>query len=198
MRQAGIIAVLLLAVATAAAASASARRSAVPSATRCGGPQWRLATLSDSGRNRVRLTADSTTLDAIVRRGAPRPTPILRRTAFQRQVWEVVSQIVAYRLEPAGLRLVLFDDGRYINAVIPSPDCLPKTTRTRSALTSVYRRFAASCGNGSPDWQPLGAVAYVSGVGFWSSRSQPDRGAAPNGAQLRPVTGLRMVAGCGS
>ena len=45
------------------------------------------------------------------------------------------------------------------------------------------------------DWQSLGAIVYVRGVGFWSQRKGL-RGAAPNGAELHPVTGLRIVAGC--
>ena len=48
---------------------------------------------------------------------------------------------------------------------------------------------AAPCdGNGParPDWRRLGAVAVVDGVGYWAARHP----------ELRPVTGLRLVAGC--
>jgi hypothetical protein len=53
-----------------------------------------------------------------------------------------------------------------------------------------------NCGTPRPDWQPLGAVMYISGVGFWSQKGKPRRGAARNGAELHPVTGFRVVAGC--
>ena len=41
----------------------------------------------------------------------------------------------------------------------------------------------------------FGAILAVRGVGFWSG-NHPLRGAAPNGAELHPVIGLRVVAGC--
>ena len=33
--------------------------------------------------------------------------------------------------EDAGLRLILFDDGAYVNAVIPTPSCLSGASRAR-------------------------------------------------------------------
>jgi hypothetical protein len=36
---------------------------------------------------------------------------------------------------------------------------------------------------------------YIHGVGFWRERKGL-RGAAANGAELHPVMGLRIVAGC--
>src|SRR5947208_2901401 len=47
-----------------------------------------------------------------------------------------------------------------------------------------------------PTVTTIGAIVYVRGVGFWSQRRSL-RGAARNGAELHPVTGLRIVAGCG-
>jgi hypothetical protein len=43
--------------------------------------------------------------------------------------------------------------------------------------------------------QDLGAVVTVSGVGFWSSRHLTSQ-AAPNGAELQPITSLRLIVGC--
>ena len=121
----------------------------------------------------------------------------MRRTAFQRQAWEVVAQITHYRVEPGGIRLLLFDGGAYLNAVIPTPDCLSNVTRARSDIASAYKVLTADCGRPvARDWQTLGAIAYVRGIGFWSQR-QSRRGSARNGAELHPVTGLRLVAGCG-
>ena len=94
-----------------------------------------------------------------------------------------------------GLRLVLFDEPAYINAVIPSPDCLSASTRNRAKIMAAWQEFIGKCGKPSETWQSLGAVFFVRGVGFWSQK-RPLRGAAPNGAELQPVTGLRLVAGC--
>jgi hypothetical protein len=179
-----------------AAVAAFARTTSAPTPTRCGGQLWRLKTLSDAARNTVALAPKATTVGAIVEKPFPRPVPRKRRTAFQRQNWEVVAQITAFRLEDGGVRMILFDDGAYVNAVIPVPACLSTATRARTAIAGAWNTFGGSCTHPTRDWQSLGAIAYVTGVGFWSQRDG-DRGAAANGAELYPVTGFRIVAGCG-
>jgi hypothetical protein len=187
---------LVLLAATAFAAAAAGRDAAGPTATRCGGELWRLKTLSDPGRKAVQLDATDTTIAAIGKRPFPRPVPKLRRTAFQRQVWQVVAQITKYRVETDGIRLELYDHEAYLNAVIPTPDCLSNATRARKDIASTFNLFNADCGHPTTrDWQSLGAIVYARGVGFWSQRRSL-RGAARNGAELHPVTGLRIVAGC--
>jgi hypothetical protein len=185
---------LVLLAATAFAAAAAGRDAAGPTAARCGGELWRLKTLSDPGRKTVQLEPTDTTIAAIGKRPFPRPVPKLRRTPFQRHVWRVVAQVTKYRVETDGIRLELFDHESYLNAVIPTPDCLSKMTRARKDITSTFNLFAAECGT-ARDWQSLGAIVSVQGVGFWSQRGSL-RGAARNGAELHPVTGLRIVAGC--
>jgi hypothetical protein len=194
MKRAGPIALVLLA-AVAFAAAAAGRDSAGPTASRCGGQLWRLKTLSDVQRKSVHLDPKTTTIAAIAERPFPRPVPRLRRTGFQRQAWEVVAQITQYRVEAGGVRLLLFDGGSYLNAVIPTPDCLSRTTRARADIAAAFKRFSGDCARAARDWQSLGAIVYVRGVGFWSQRRSL-RGSARNGAELHPVTGLRVVAGC--
>jgi hypothetical protein len=194
MKRVGLTAAFLIA-ATAAAAAANIRTPASPNAASCGGPLWRVMTLSDARRFSVRLTPSSTTIPAIGRRPAPARLPLTRSTAFQRQTWEVVAQVTDFRLEKGGIRLVLFDNNSYMNAVSPTPTCLSSRTRARAQIASVWKQFGSDCSRAKPDWQSLGAIAYVQGVGFWSPR-QRFRGAAPNGAELHPVTGIRIVTGC--
>jgi len=154
-----------------------------------------MKTLSDVQRRLVDLTPKTTTVAAVSSRPYPRPVPRHRRTAFQHQGWEVVAQITRYRLEPGGVRLEVFDGGSYLNAVIPLPTCLSRATRARDDIKSAWNLFSVKCTRPGRDWQSLGAVVYVRGVGFWSQR-RGLRGAARNGAELHPVTGLRFVAGC--
>jgi hypothetical protein len=199
MRRIALIALLLAVAATAAmAAPTAATRATRPSAQACGGILWRLKTFSDPGRRRVKTTPRLTTIAAIRGRPFPSPLPRTRKTSFQRQTWTVVAQITEYRLDGNELRLILFDDPVYMNAVVPLPACLSRTTRLRDAIAFAWSMFNAKCGRAARNWQPHGAVAYVSGVGFWSSRFKMRRGAAPNGAELHPMTGLRPVVGCGS
>jgi hypothetical protein len=195
MKLAAPIALVLLA-ATAFAAAAAGRDTAGPTPARCGGQLWRMKTLSDPGRNTVQLEPTDTAIRAIGKRPYPRPVPKLRRTAFQRHTWQVVAQITKFRFETDGIRLELYDHESYLNGVIPTPDCLSSASRARKDIASTFKLFTDQCGHPpSRDWQSLGAVVSVRGVGFWSQR-RGLRGAARNGAELHPVTGLRIVAGC--
>jgi len=196
--------IVLLAASTAAAvavvdvhATVDVHTSPSPSAARCGGPLWRLKTFSDVQRGLVQLAPRSTTIAALNALRGPSVAPARRTTAFQRATWEVVAQIVSFRLDGNEVRLSLFDQRTYINAVIPATSCLSTTTRKRSAIAAIRSAFETRCGHPTSASQPLGAVAYVNGVGFWSGRTTR-RGAAPNGAELHPVTGFRLVVGCGT
>lgn len=199
MKRAGLIALFFAAAGAAAAfavAPATAHHSATPTASRCGGQLWRLKTLSDRLRRRVELAPQTTTIAAIRDRHAPGRPPTRRTTPFQLHTWEVPAQVTSYKLDATGaVRLVLYDDEAYVNAVIPSPDCLSSATRDRTEIAATWRTFVTRCGKASRDWQSLGAILFVRGVGFWSER-RGLRGAAPNGAELYPVTGIRIVAGC--
>ena len=187
---------LVLLAATAFAAAAAGRDAAGPTPARCGGELWRMKTLSDPGRNKVQLEPTDTTIAAIGKRPYPRPVPKVRRTAFQRQAWQVVAQITKFRVETEGIRLELYDHESYLNAVIPTPECLSIASRARKDIASTFKLFADQCGHPTTrDWQSLGAIVSVRGVGFWSQR-RGLRGAARNGAELHPVTGLRIIAGC--
>jgi hypothetical protein len=187
---------LLFLVAGAAAAAAAGTQSAAPSALRCGGTTWRLKTFSDTQRRKVDLTPQVTTIAGIRERRGPARPPRRRSTPFQFQAWEVPAQVTSFRLDPTGsVRLVLYDDESYINAVIPSPNCLPPRTRDRAEIVAAWHFFVDQCGKATTSWQSLGAIFFVQGIGFWGPRASA-RGGAPNGAQLHPVTGLRIVAGC--
>jgi hypothetical protein len=196
MKRVGVFALIFLAAAGTAAATAGGRHSAAPSAARCGGPLWLLKTLSDPQRAKVDLVPQQTTIASIRERKGPGKPPTRRTTAFQRQTWEVPAQITSFKLEATGaLRLVLFDHGAYMNAVIPAPNCLSARSRNRAEVIATWQAFVAKCGKGTSTWQSLGAIFFVRGIGFWSQKRQL-RGAAPNGAELHPVTGLRVVVSC--
>ena len=195
-RPAALACAALTAVVAALASSAAARTRHVALPARCTAQAPRLKTLSDRDRRRVRLQPRTTTIAALARLPAPRPIPRRRRTPFQRQAWRVVAQIVDFRLLADGsIDLVLYDNGAYVRAGMPSPVCLTRASRARRAISATRGHFVSMCGHPRPDAQPLGAVGYVTGVGFWSRR-RPEAQAALNGAELQPVTGLRLIVGC--
>jgi len=156
----------------------------------------RLKTLSDQDRKLVELRPRQTTIAALDKPAAPRPTPRRRRTGFQRQAWKVVAQITQFRLLPDGsIEFVLYDNNAYVRAGLPSPKCLSSSSRARRAVLATRAQFIARCGDPKPAWQDLGAVGYFSGVGFWSARRLTSQ-AALNGAELQPVTSVDLIVGC--
>jgi hypothetical protein len=192
--------VLALCGVAAAAATATAGTKVVPhsrtSPIRCDEKLAGLKTLSDLDRRLVDLRPRATTVRAINRLRQPRPTPTRRNNGFERQVWRVRAVIVKGRLQGDGdIQLVLLAQHSYLVAVLPAPACLSRTTRARAAILGARRRFEQGCGSAARTWTNQGAVADVSGVGFWNLPKH-ESGHAKNDAELHPVTGVRFLVGC--
>jgi hypothetical protein len=118
--------------------------------------------------------------------------------AFERQVWRVNVQIVEYKAEAdSDIHLILFGQGSYLIAEMPAATCLPLRTRDRRAIINARRVFLQRCGAATDTWRQLGAVAWISGVGFWDF-PHGQSGHARNYAELHPVTAIRLISGCGA
>jgi hypothetical protein len=166
--------------------------------TTCDVPLKALRTLTDPQRNLVNLRPTDTTVGAINALAQPHPTPRARSTDFSRRVWRVVAQITEFRLAgDRAIQLVLFDAGTYLVAAMPDSHCLSRKTRNRQAIIAVRKKFEASCGQATKNWKALGAVAMISGVGFFDI-PQTQKPQATNFAELNPVTGIRFLSGCGA
>ena len=96
-----------------------------------------------------------------------------------------------------GRHLILFDGGIYGIAEMPAAACVPKKARARKAIVKARKRFEAACGKATSSWKQLGAVATISGVGFWD-KPHTQNPHAPNFAELHPVTAIKFIAGCGA
>jgi hypothetical protein len=181
----------------AAALGAQAGASAATSADRCDtSALGRLKTLSDPQRQLVALRPRQTTVRAINDRSMPRRTPARRNRAFQRHVWRVKAVILRDRLKGDGdVQMILVAGHSYVHAELPAPTCIPRIARARVAMVASRRRFEQGCGVATREWKEQGAVAYVSGVGFWDRPNQ-DPGHAKNYAELHPVTSIKFLAGC--
>jgi hypothetical protein len=94
--------------------------------------------------------------------------------------------------------LVLYsiDSAQYMNAYLPNPRCLGPRARDRTGMIAARKQLMSRCPQVTPAWQLLGVTVDIAGVGFWNP-SRSTRGALPSGAELRPVTNLRIVSGCG-
>jgi hypothetical protein len=167
--------------------------------TICGGTLWRLMTLSDRARYTVNLHSEPTTIAKIAELGRPKWIRRARSTAFQRQVWRVHTVIDRYRIASNGeIVLILYsiDTGQYMNAYLPSPQCLGPRARDRTGMIAARSELVSHCPTVTPAWQLLGVTVDVGGVGFWNP-STATRGALKNGAELRPLTNFKIVSGCG-
>jgi hypothetical protein len=64
-------------------------------------------------------------------------------------------------------------------------------------MLAARRSLTSNCPRITAAWQLVGITVELGGVGFWNP-STATRGALANGAELRPVTNLKVVTGCGT
>ena len=196
-----LLALALLAAGLSLCAAATASRDARKEGpgTWCGGTLWRLMTLSDRSRQSVSLQGAPTTIAEIAKLVAPKRITSERATAFQRQAWSMRAVVDRYRIASNGeIVLILYsiETAQYMNVYLPNPDCLGTRARDRTGMIAARKEFTSHCPPVKPAWELLGTTVDVTGVGFWNP-SRATRGALPTGAELRPLTRFKIVAGCG-
>jgi hypothetical protein len=165
----------------------------------CGGTLWKLMTLSDTGKTAVHWTPTATTIADISKLSAPAKITTARSSAFKKQVWSLTAVIQSYRQASNGeLVFQLFDisSSLYMNAYMPSASCLPSNARGRAQMVATRNAFLKQCPAPTVNWQPLGATAQITGVGFWNP-VKTTAGASKNGAELRPLLSVSITQGCG-
>jgi len=165
----------------------------------CGGTRWRLMTLSDPDRAKVHLDRIPTTIANLAAQTPPRTIGVRRTTGFQLVSWRMQAVVDRYRIASNGeIVLVLYDipSNMYMDAYLPNPHCLGARARDRTGMIAARAAFTDHCPHATAQWQLLGATVDISGVGFWNP-VHTTRGALPNGAELRPLTNLSIVSGCG-
>jgi hypothetical protein len=153
--------------------------------------------LSDVDRMKVNLHPEDTTIAAISALRDPRNIVPRRTTAFQRRVWRLRAVVDRYRIASNGeIVLILFsiDTNQFMNAYLPSLPCLVKKARDRTGMISARRAWTSRCPKVTAAWQLIGVTVEVGGVGYWNP-VRTTRGALKNGAELRPVTNLKIVSG---
>jgi hypothetical protein len=156
-------------------------------------------TLSDAQRHRVDLHGQSATIKQLGNLKRPARTPTKRSTWFQRHVFRMRTVVDRYRIASNGeIVLILYsiDSAQYMNAYLPNPRCLGPRARNRTGMISARKQLTDHCPAATPAWQLSGITVEIGGVGFWNPATTT-RGALPTGAELRPVTNLKIVDGCG-
>jgi hypothetical protein len=157
-------------------------------------------TLSDPDRRTVALARRPTTIAEIAERVPPQLIGPRRTTQFQRQVWGLRAVVDRYRIASNGeIVLILYsiDTAQFMNAYLPAAQCLGPRARNRTGMLSARTSLVSQCPKVTAAWQLVGITVEIAGVGFWNP-STVTRGALRNGAELRPVTNLKVVTGCGA
>jgi hypothetical protein len=165
----------------------------------CGGTLWKLMTLSDTGKSAVHWAPTATRIPDIAKLSAPAKITTARGSAFQKQVWKLTAVIERYRQASNGeIVFQLFDipTSTYMNAYMPSSQCLPSKARGRAQMLAARNGFLKDCPAVTGNWQMLGATADLTGVGFWNP-VKTTIGALKNGAELRPLIDVKITQGCG-
>jgi hypothetical protein len=156
-------------------------------------------TLSDGDRKKVSLDRTSTSIAGVGALQSPLVIGLRRTTPFELHSWRIQAVVDRYRIASNGeIILILFDipSGRYMDAYLPNPHCLGARTRDRTGMIAARNEFTEHCPHATAQWQLLGATVDITGIGFWNP-VRTTRGALPNGAELRPLTNLHILAGCG-
>jgi hypothetical protein len=190
---------LVLAAIMAASSATGAHKSGPIPGSGCGGTLWRLMTLSDADRARVDLARTPSSIADLAGLRPPGAIGLRRTTRFTLHDWRLRVVIDRYRIASNGeIVLILYSipTGSYMNAYLPNPHCLTARTRDRTGILAARHEFTDHCPHATAAWQLLGATVDLSGVGFWNP-VRTTRGALPNGAELRPLTNLEIVSGCG-
>ena len=190
---------LAAAAACVLAAPASSRPRDLPPGSWCGGALWKLMTLSDPMRQTVDLQGTPTSIADIAKLEPPARTPQSRSTPFQRHVWRMRTVVDRYRVASNGeIVLILFsiDSAQYMDAYLPNPHCLGPNARDRTGMIAARKQLTSRCPRVTAPWLLVGLTVDIGGVGFWNP-NRDTRGALSNGAELRPVTNLKIVNGCG-
>lgn len=161
-----------------------------PAQAQCGVERWPVKTATDPDASLVSASVIQTTLAHLRALPVVRPLPQERRLApVETTIYSVTATLVEYRrTADSDYQLVLADEeGRTILVELPAPTCSmgsrfePEISHVRSIFENRF--FATEA------FKSALVPVEVRGIGFFDFVAG-ERGAAPNGIQLHPVTYL--------
>jgi hypothetical protein len=164
--------------------------SAVSLHAQCGIDRWPVKTAADPDASLVSRQVVPTTIAYLRSIPAPRPLPQTTRIApVEQTIYSVTATLIAFKADDDfDYHLVLSDDeGHTIIAEIPSVSCSSGSVFAQdvaSARSIFESKLAASA-----QFRTVAIPVEVRGVGFFDFL-QGQRGVAPNGIELHPVTAI--------
>lgn len=162
----------------------------------CGVERWAIKTLTDPQAAKVSFRAHPVTIAALRRLPAPKLLGSSRIAPTELQAFTVSATLVAWKLEgDLDFHLVLQDEhGATMIAEIPSPTC---TQHSRVRAQVLLARSTTQAALGTPSsvrFLTVKRAVQVTGVGFFDFL-HGQRGVAPNGIELHPVTQIVFAKG---
>ena len=146
---------------------------------------------ADADRLKVSTTVSGTTVAYLRARSKPSSYPKANRIApNELHTWQLNATLTQYKQESDGdVHLILKDgNGRAMIAEIPYPACVPTSSRWKAQITSARSTFTQIYGVSTSLHYAHRSVT-VRGLGLFDP-PHGQTGAAPNGIELHPVTGI--------
>lgn len=196
----GLILTLVLATASLSRPSLPAHgRPLVQQAAACGVERWPVKVLADDDAASVDPLDDvSETVAELVHLPAPASLPERNRLApVELTTYSIAARLVEAKLEPdADIHLIIADPSSGDTMITELPDAdhcaLTADPGFVAKMDAARSTFVAQFGLPPNDrFLPIGAMAHVTGVGFFDFVHE-QRGVAPNGIELHPVLGLSV------
>jgi hypothetical protein len=159
----------------------------------CGIDRWPVKTASDPDASLVSRQVVPTTIAYLRSIPAPRPLPQANRIApVEQTIYSVTATLTAFKADDdSDYHLVLSDEeGRTIIAEIPSVGCSSGGVFGQDIATA--RSAFDSKLSASSQFKAVAIPVEVRGVGFFDFL-QGQRGGAPNGIELHPVTAISFA-----
>lgn len=160
----------------------------------CSGVRWPVKVASDVDAQSISPVVIPTTIAFLRTIPAVRPLPQDSRVApVEKTMYSVTATLIEYRVAENGdAELVLSDQaGRTLFAVIPSAACA-NGSRFATDITAARRLFDTRLPGATTTWTRARRAVEIRGVAFFDFLVG-QRGIAPNGVTLHPVTFLTFT-----
>jgi hypothetical protein len=161
----------------------------------CGLERWSVKTLTDPGAKYVNLTPRASSIARLDALAAPQPQPGERQPPIETATFTVKAALVYAKPEADhDYHLVLEGaSGRTMIAEAPDPACAQRS-RVIAQISAVRAALdAAVPGVNIGHTERPHLSVTVTGVGFFD-RIHGQRGVAPNGIELHPITAITFTA----
>ena len=187
-----VVAVTAITVAALAVAVTVPPRTSTPAqANACGVERWHVKTGIDPDSKLVSRVAKAATVASLValHRPAAGSDPNSRSRPVEVTRYRLHGIITAYKTEgDSDVHLVLSDKGKTLIAEIPNPGCVGKTSPFATQIAAVQKTWTSKYPPSST-FATIHQPVTLVGVGFFDAL-HGQRGVAPNGIELHPVTSL--------